>query len=572
MHRKPSLLLLLVPMLWGAAPAVRADNHSPWTHGPCLVLDIRKAGEEGVARLTGVSGLEVWVELDTEFFACGSDAARAELSRLAPVLRDVGVLDRDRLRLTLGLHRTEQQALGVRVLATGGRFAIVETSDSRDEKMKKDVLGLLPFLPNVVLARQRSDEPPGPKVAAVNGSVRELVEQVDRDRWFADVTTLAAYNRFTHGSEIDEARLWLERRFNQLLGDLPGATVESQQFVVEGARVSNVIATLPGRTRPDDWYILGGHYDSVSEDPFVLAPGAEDNASGCAGVLEAARIFSGRSPEATILFICYAGEEQGLFGSVDHVRRLRTAGDSDKIRAMISLDMISYDADSDLGCILEADTSGERLVEALAASAQFHTSLRIATSLHDPLRSRCCSDHAPYAAEGMLAVLAITDDSDIYPHWHRTTDLPEHVTPEMAEHILRMVVGFLAASAGAGELSGCLEVEGEPLTGARVVLKQAQQRNRRMRSDESGCFAFNSLVSGKKFQIRVEGPRLESRGSRISACVALRGEPLAARPARLRQSGELRQAARTGDRGCVAFDSVAAKKFKLTVRGPRVPE
>ena len=72
------------------------------------------------------------------------------------------------------------------------------------------------------------------------------------------------------------------------------------------SEVRHVVATLAGTTRPDDWYIVGGHYDSIStNDGNATAPGCEDNASGSAAVLEMARIFS-----ATKSFHC-AGAKSG---------------------------------------------------------------------------------------------------------------------------------------------------------------------------------------------------------------------------------------------------------------------
>jgi Zn-dependent M28 family amino/carboxypeptidase len=123
--------------------------------------------------------------------------------------------------------------------------------------------------------------------------------------------------------------------------------------MVGGTVAYNVIATLTGTTRPDDWYIVGGHYDSISEAPLTAAPGAEDNASGCAGVLELARVLTAAPPEGTVLFICYAGEEQGLLGSEDHVADLLASGNASKVQAMLDLDMIAYTADGDLDCLLE---------------------------------------------------------------------------------------------------------------------------------------------------------------------------------------------------------------------------
>ena len=182
---------------------------------------------------------------------------------------------------------------------------------------------------------------------------------VDGDRWFADVVVLASYNRYTHGPGIHGARDWLVSQFQSL----PGLQVTTSSFMVGGTVAYNVLATLVGQERPDDWYIIGGHYDATSEIPLQEAPGAEDNASGCAGVLEMARIFAAHPPEATVLFNCYSGEEQGLFGSNDHVDDLVAAGVLSNVQTMLNLDMIGYTSDGDLDCKLETDPFAEPLLD-----------------------------------------------------------------------------------------------------------------------------------------------------------------------------------------------------------------
>lgn len=105
----------------------------------------------------------------------------------------------------------------------------------------------------------------------------------------------------------------------------------------------NVIAYLPGR-EDDSICIMGAHYDSiVSEgDPFTLAPGANDNASGVAAVLEIARILKERRfrPKHTIRFTAFAAEELGLHGSLHQARQDASAGN--RIMMMINYDMIAY--------------------------------------------------------------------------------------------------------------------------------------------------------------------------------------------------------------------------------------
>ena len=86
---------------------------------------------------------------------------------------------------------------------------------------------------------------------------------------------------------------------------------------------ANIIFRLEGYSDPDHRVIICGHYDSFNNsDPFIYAPGADDNASGVASVLECARVLAGVAMEKTIEFILFDGEELGLFGSRIFAKRL----------------------------------------------------------------------------------------------------------------------------------------------------------------------------------------------------------------------------------------------------------
>jgi hypothetical protein len=109
----------------------------------------------------------------------------------------------------------------------------------------------------------------------------------------------------------------------------------------------NVIATLEGSSVSDSVCIIGAHYDDITRtgDPFTVAPGANDNASGTAATIEIARVLmkNNFSPLTTIRFIAFASEEQGLFGSNDYTGKIYTAGD--KVRFMLNNDMIAYETE-----------------------------------------------------------------------------------------------------------------------------------------------------------------------------------------------------------------------------------
>jgi len=102
-----------------------------------------------------------------------------------------------------------------------------------------------------------------------------------------------------------------------------------------------VVATLRGTTSPERVYVVTGHYDSRNTDVFDPtgdAPGADDDGSGVAVVLELARVFARRPIEATIVFAAVAGEEQGLFGSAFLAQQIKAAGTD--VEAMFSNDIV----------------------------------------------------------------------------------------------------------------------------------------------------------------------------------------------------------------------------------------
>ncbi|HZE48077.1 MAG TPA: M20/M25/M40 family metallo-hydrolase [Jatrophihabitantaceae bacterium] len=187
-------------------------------------------------------------------------------------------------------------------------------------------------------------------------ALRQLLREIDRHRIEATIRKLASFGtRHTLSSQDDPirgigaARDWLFEQFQAVAATSGGRmTVEQQSFVQPpGPRIptptviTNVIATLRGTTDPSRVYVVTGHYDSRVTDVMNFtsdAPGADDDASGVAAVLELARLFATRPTEATIVFAAVAGEEQGLFGSAFMAAQLKAAGTD--IQGMFSNDIV----------------------------------------------------------------------------------------------------------------------------------------------------------------------------------------------------------------------------------------
>ena len=203
--------------------------------------------------------------------------------------------------------------------------------------------------------------PDAPVPPARNPLIHELIDAVSAARIEADVRTLVGFGTRHTLSEtesdtrgIGAARRWIEAEFRRISAGCGGCLeVSTQTSVVSGERripqpteVVNVIAILRGAVHPDRYVIMSGDIDSrVSDvmDATSDAPGANDNASGMAGVLEAARVLSQRVATgerfgASIVFAGLSGEEQGLFGGRHMAEVARE--DGWQIEAVLNNDMI----------------------------------------------------------------------------------------------------------------------------------------------------------------------------------------------------------------------------------------
>jgi len=282
--------------------------------------------------------------------------------------------------------------------------------------------------------------------------IQLLVDQVDPSRWLSDITTLSSWSRQTGQPDNDSAANWIAAKFNAL-----NFQVSLPSFQVGQNNTRNIMAIKTGSTRPDDWYLVGAHMDSTSSsDLQANAPGAVDNASGCAAVIEMARISSQYNFEGTLVFICYSGEEQGLIGSELHADTLINQGDDSKIKAALTLDMVGYTSNNDHELLLESSATYQSLMNEMAQNAATYApGLTIQTTTN-----YFGSDHVSYIDNGMPGVLSIDVDYDIYPGYHRSTDLPENINTTQGEYIIITNLATLVDKAVVLGLSDLIFING----------------------------------------------------------------------------------------------------------------
>ncbi len=423
----------------------------PLAQQSAIVVDIRTADAAQLIERKRDSHVRWWLELDDQLLLVGD---RGDVRKAAPsreVRGEIIDFNRDHLRLhAIGCLR-ETTTPG-RLIARGGRWELRELSDP-------ELATPLPSIhdghseewrevePNSVIASRYR---PQDATAVADPIVQSVVDSIDTTRWFADVTTLADWDRSSYGSDLALSRAWIETQFSGI-----GLLVSAPAFTMPGSgggsqiSVNNVIGKWTGTQFPDQWIIVGGHYDSrnSSISSTVTTPGAEDNASGCAGVIELARVLVNFEPERSILFMCYAGEEQGLYGSKAHVQALQASGDLTKVKAVVTMDMIGYSADSTLDVLFESSATWSAYLNQFAeAAATYVPDLQVHLSTN-PFGS----DHIPYLNAGKKTLLVIENDWDIYPYYHDSADTPIHVGPNaqaMGGAILKTDAAVLADLVG----------------------------------------------------------------------------------------------------------------------------
>lgn len=163
---------------------------------------------------------------------------------------------------------------------------------------------------------------------------QRALERELRDHVAMLAGTIGERSTARYSATVQAAR-YVEQAFRQL-----GYDVVAQEFQAHGRTHRNLQATLAGTTRPVEIVVIGAHYDTAEE-----APGADDNASGTAGVLALARMLKAAPRVRTIRFVAFATEEPPSFptadmGSRHYADAARARGDS--IVAMLSLESIGY--------------------------------------------------------------------------------------------------------------------------------------------------------------------------------------------------------------------------------------
>jgi hypothetical protein len=365
-------------------------------------------------------------------------------------------------------------------------------------------LALAPLAPAAPAQNRRAARRSAPQASAParDPEVARMLREVDarniervirRLVSFGTRNTLSTQDSPTRG--IGAARDYLLEEFRRISRETGGRLrVEAQSFeqqpgrfprVARPTRITNVVATLPGTQAQSESrvYVVSGHYDSMCSSPTDAecdAPGANDDASGTAAVVELARVMAKRRFDATIVFMAVAGEEQGLVGATYFAEQARR--ENRDIEAMITNDIVgntlggngvrdrrtlrvfaegvpSNESEAEAATRRsvggENDSAARQLARFIGETARAYMPGFRVQMVYRRDRYLRGGDHIPFLEQGYPAV-RFSEPNEDYAHQHQNVrteggkvygDLPEFVDYEYVAQVTRVNLSALAEMA-----------------------------------------------------------------------------------------------------------------------------
>jgi Zn-dependent M28 family amino/carboxypeptidase len=339
----------------------------------------------------------------------------------------------------------------------------------------------------------------GPKDSP-NPAVQKMIREVLAKNIEATIRNLVSFGTRNTLSEQDNpargigaARDWIYGEFQKISSECGNClTVEKQTFlqpkanrVPEPTNLTNVYAVLKGTSDPDRVYVVSGHYDSMCSSPIDAkcdAPGANDDASGTATVIELARVMSKQKFDATIIFLTVPGEEQGLLGATYFAEQAKQKGmdidgmftndivggvtsqknspNRNRVRVFsegVASDETEQQARTRRSVGGENDSTSRQLARFIKAQADKYLKNFNVWMIYRRDRYLRGGDHIPFLERGYTAV-RITEADEDYTHQHQTLrtengvfygDTPEYVDFDYVANVARVNLVALAGLASA---------------------------------------------------------------------------------------------------------------------------
>ena len=322
---------------------------------------------------------------------------------------------------------------------------------------------------------------------SVNPAVKRIVDAISEERIAAIEKKLESFETRDIYSDADHpargigaARRWIFEQFQsynpRLQVSFDSYRVKKQKRVFRDVEIVNVVAVLPGTLNRERQILVAGHYDSLHlvrkprpADPaaatdtpeideeksaaMLLAPGVTDDASGTAAVMELARVMSQYEFEKTIVFVAFAGEEEGLLGSTLFAAKARS--ENRTIDAVLNNDIIGSELAGN--GLLEnrrirvfsespSDSLSRQLARYIRETAERYVPAMTVDLIFRHDRIDRGGDHTAFNYEGYAAV-RFTTPAENYANQHTVTDTFANTSPGYAARVTRVNAAALASLA-----------------------------------------------------------------------------------------------------------------------------
>lgn len=254
--------------------------------------------------------------------------------------------------------------------------------------------------------------------------ISDIIAQLSEDSLKSHIQNLQDFQtRLCITPQFFESAFWVAAKYESY--GLESVAVDTFDFTFYGNpyQSANVQAELPGTLEEPGIVLITGHLDAITyTSPYTFAPGADDNASGCATVLEAARILSQYEFPNTLRFVCFGAEELGLIGSEYYAQNSYDLGEN--IVAVMNLDMILYGPESNRVLFVPYNSTSGFIAGMFSEVAGTYVPELELNVIYSP--GTTYSDHAPFWQLGYAALLGIEAAVNDNPYYHQDTDILEN--------------------------------------------------------------------------------------------------------------------------------------------------
>jgi Zn-dependent M28 family amino/carboxypeptidase len=287
------------------------------------------------------------------------------------------------------------------------------------------------ILPGYGCAAEASDQNPA------------ILDKVSGSHMSQSMDQLVSYNTraFNTNSSLNSS-IYIHDELQGL-----GLWVYYQYLDVNGFSVRNVVAVKNGSDSTAPQYLFGAHYDSApvdhvnySSSNVLAAPGADDDASGVAAVIELARVLEGSSFQNTLKFVAFAAEETGLNGSSYFAQHERSVGVQYEDTAI--MDMIGFRAELENRVMIFSGSTTNNLSHSIAVAVD-HFDIDISIEVVSGYTMRA-SDHASFWEmdyPSLLIIEQMVNQAPVNPYYHSANDTPDHISIDQMVAVTKALLG-----------------------------------------------------------------------------------------------------------------------------------